>query len=195
MAPLDSCLSEKAPLEDTMEKTWCENLLTVLMADDDEDDYILVKSAFEAGPFTVDLRWVRDGQEAMDYLRHAGIYRAGGSSPRPDLILLDLIMPEKDGLETLKEIKGDRSLQRIPIVLLTTSRKQEHKSSGLKLGADSFIVKPHDFSDMVKIMSALHEHYFGIVRLPEKVTRPAFVRGERYATPSANRILCHADQI
>jgi len=145
-----------------------ENLLTVLMADDDEDDYLLVKSAFEAGHNNVDLRWVVDGQNAMDYLLRSGEYMAHGSAPRPDLILLDLIMPRKDGLETLKEIKSDRNLHKIPVVLLTSSKKHEHKSCGLMLGADSFIIKPNDFEEMVQVMGALHEHYFGIVRLPDR---------------------------
>lgn len=153
--------------EDSREQSWSEGLLVVLMADDDEDDYLLVKSAFDAGPIRVDLRWVTDGREAMDYLLRRGNYRAPESSPHPDLILLDIIMPGKDGLETLKEIKGNRKLQKIPVVLLTSSRKEEYQASGLRLGADSFIVKPHDFSQMVRILSDLHEHYFGIIRLPD----------------------------
>jgi CheY-like chemotaxis protein len=139
---------------------WSEDLLVVLMADDDEDDYLLVKRAFEAGPIRVDLRWVSDGEEAMDYLLRRGNYTEPESSPFPHLILLDIIMPQKDGLETLKEIKGNRWLQRIPVVLLTTSKKQEHEASGLRLGADSFIVKPHRsrywaiFANTTSVLSA-----------------------------------------
>jgi two-component system response regulator len=153
------------PMNSTEEKKG-ENLLIVLMADDDEDDYLLVKSAFEAGQNKVDLRWVENGQNAMDYLLHSGKYMAHESAPRLDLVLLDLMMPLKDGLETLKEIKGHRNLEKIPVVLLTSSKEHEHKSLGLMLGADSFITKPHDFEEMVKILGALHEHYFGIIRLP-----------------------------
>jgi CheY-like chemotaxis protein len=143
-----------------------ENLLVVLMVDDDEDDFILVDSAFAAGPMSVDLRWVPDGQEAMDYLLRRGNFNAPESSPRPDLILLDINMPRKDGLQTLKEIKADYKLHKIPVVLLTTATKEEHEASGLRLGADSFITKPDSFEDMVNILSHLHEHYFGIIRLP-----------------------------
>ena len=161
----DSKLAEN-PMNSPQEQQWGENLLIVLMADDDEDDYLLVKSAFEAGQNKVNLRWVDDGQKAMDYLLHRGKYMVHESAPRPDLILLDLMMPRKDGLETLREIKGHRNLQKIPVVLLTSSKEQEHKSTGLMLGADSFIVKPNDFEEMVQVLGVLHEHYFGIICLP-----------------------------
>jgi CheY-like chemotaxis protein len=144
--------------------------LVVLMVDDDEDDYALVKAAFEASAIKVDLRWVEDGQEAMDYLLHEGKYTAGGTRPRPDLILLDLVLPRKDGFETLKEIKGNAYLRKIPVVLLTSSTKEEHKSSGLKLGADSFIVKPCSLDQMIGVMGSLREYYFNIVSLPEKLS-------------------------
>ena len=144
--------------------------LIVLMADDDEDDYILVKTAFQASPIPVDLRWVEDGQEALDYLLHTGKYLAPETSPRPDLILLDLRMPRLDGLETLKEIKGHPNLREIPVVVLTSSTKQEYMSYGLKLGADSFIVKPYSLEEMVTIMGSLREYYFGVVSLPEKIS-------------------------
>ncbi len=159
-------------LKQSREQKWSEKLFVVLMVDDDEDDFMLVKCAFEAAPFKVDLRWVQDGKEAMNYLLHSGKYLKNTSSPRPDLILLDIWMPQQDGLETLKEIKGHPYLQKIPVVLLTSSENEKHKSSGLKLGASSFIVKPYDFEELVKILNALNEHYFGIIRLPDKATRP-----------------------
>lgn len=146
---------------------WRDESLVVMMADDDENDYIMVKSALEAAPTRVDLRWVADGQEAMNYLLRRGKYTAPESSPRPDLILLDLEMPLKDGLETLKEIKGNHRLRNIPLVMLTTSGIREHKASGLRPGADSLIIKPRSLDEMVRTMSDLHEHYFGIIRLPD----------------------------
>ncbi len=101
----------------------------------------------------------------MDYLLRRGKYTAPESSPRPDLILLDIIMPRKDGLETLKEIKGNQKLRKISVVLLTG--KRVHETAGLRLGADSFIVKPNNFDEMVRTMSNLHEHYFAIISLPD----------------------------
>jgi len=160
-------------LGDSRHQRWSEELLVVLMADDDQDHYVLVKSAFEASTNKVDLRWVSDGEEAMDYLLRRGKYAVQEFSPTPDLILLGLIMPRKDGLETLKEIKGDKRLRKIPVVVLATSRKQEHKASGRSLGADSFLLKPHDFDEMVHIINGLHEHYFGILRLPDREMGPA----------------------
>jgi CheY-like chemotaxis protein len=161
------------PVEDIVwdikEQRLNEPHLIVLMVDDDQDDYIVVKSAFEASLIKVDLRWVEDGQEAMDYLLHADKYLARDTSPRPDLILLDLILPRKDGFETLKDIKGHAYLRRIPVVLLTSSTMREHKSSGLELGADSFIVKPQSLDEMIRIMGSLHEYYFSIVSLPDKI--------------------------
>jgi CheY-like chemotaxis protein len=175
MANLGDCASVEDVVDGIREQKWHDHQVTVLMADDDEDDYILVKAAFEFCPIKVDLRWVGDGHEAMEYLLHCGNYLPRSTSPRPDLILLDLIMPRKDGLETLKEIKGHPYLEKIPVVLLTSSRKQEHVSSGLKLGADSFIFKPHSLGEMVRMVGTLRAYYFGIVRLPEKIWGPPFL--------------------
>jgi DNA-binding response OmpR family regulator len=167
--------SEKDVVDGIIHQKWNNHQVTVLMADDDEDDYILVKAAFEISPIEVDLRWVEDGEQAMDYLLHSGRYLARTTSPRPDLVLLDLMMPRKDGLETLKEIKGHPYLKKIPVVLLTSSRKEEHVSSGLKLGADSFIFKPQSLDEMVRMVGTLRAYYFGIVRLPDKIAGPPFL--------------------
>jgi CheY-like chemotaxis protein len=169
MAHVSNLASVEDVVRDFGELRCDDPKLVVLMADDDEDDYILVKTAFQASPITVDLRWVEDGQEALDYLLHLGKYTAHELSPRPDLILLDLKMPRMDGLETLKEIKGHPYLREIPVVVLTSSTKQEYMSYGLRLGADSFIVKPYSLEEMVNIMGSLREHYFGVVSLPEKI--------------------------
>lgn len=163
----------------------------VLMADDDEDDYILVKAAFEASQIKVDLRWVADGQEAMDYLLQTGKYMAQEPFRRPDLILLDIMMPRKDGLETLKDIKGHPYLKDIPVVLLTSSAKREVMPYGLKLGADSFIIKPHSLEEMIRIMGQLRDYYFGIVSLPEKIScsifPPVTGRGSDFGSPRCVR--------
>jgi DNA-binding response OmpR family regulator len=134
--------------------------LVILVADDDEDDFLLVKAVFETSTLPVDLRWVEDGQQAMDYLLHTDKYVAYETSPRPDLILLDLIMPRKDGLETLKEIKGHPYVSDIPVIVLTSSTSTDHMLSGLELGADSFFVKPSDLDERIAMLDFLCEYYF-----------------------------------
>lgn len=151
-----------------------EDPLVVMMADDDEADYLIVEKAFEAAPARVDLRWASDGRQAMDYLLRRGRYAAPQSSPRPDLILLDIVMPIKDGLETLKEIKGNSGLRRIPLMLLASAKIEEHEDSWLRLGANSFIIKPRSLDEVVARIDDLHENYFGIIRLPDHLEMKPF---------------------
>lgn len=151
-----------------MRKLDTEAKRIVLMADDDQEDFILVSEAFEENGLNVELHWVEDGEEAMDYLAHRGKYASPESSPRPDLILLDVTMPRKDGLETLKELKGHPELRKIPVVMLTASRKKEHMSSSYRFGADMFLIKPCSFAEMIQAMGSLCAYWFNIVRLPEK---------------------------
>ena len=137
------------------------------MADDDEDDRLLTQEALEENRITSDqLRFVEDGQELIDYLLHEGKYSEVSSAPRPDLILLDLNMPRKDGREALKEIKEHPDLRQIPIVVLTTSKADEDILRTYNLGVSSFITKPVDFQSMVKIMKTLGDYWFEIVELP-----------------------------
>ncbi len=142
-----------------------EELITILMADDDEDDCLMVKEALEEARLANDLRFVGDGEELMDYLYHRGKY-SGSNSPRPGLILLDLNIPRKDGREALKEIKGDPDLRQIPIVVLTTSKAEEDIYCTYDLGVNSFITKPVTFEGLVDVMKALAKYWFGIVELP-----------------------------
>lgn len=145
---------------------WGEGPLVVMVADDDENDYALVEKAFEDARAKVDLRWAANGQDAMDYLLHKGRYEPPESSPVPFLILLDLVMPVKDGLETLKEIKGHKGLRKIPLMLLVSTKIGNHEDRWLRLGADSFVIKPRRLDEMVAEIQDLHHHHFGIVRLP-----------------------------
>lgn len=128
---------------------------TILMADDDEDDCLLASSAFEEAGMRVELRLVEDGRELMEYLRHQGVFSDPEHSPRPDLILLDLNMPKKDGREALVEIKSDPEFGGIPVVILTTSREERDIELCRKTGAASFISKPNDFGEWVKIVESL----------------------------------------
>jgi CheY-like chemotaxis protein len=139
--------------------------ITILMADDDDDDRRLTKEALLEGRLANDLRFVENGEELMDYLRHQGKY-AGQETPRPGLILLDLNMPRKDGRAVLKEIKSDPELRTIPVVVLTTSHAEEDIYKSYDLGVNSYIVKPVTFEALVDILQTLEKYWFEIVELP-----------------------------
>ncbi|MGD0231528.1 MAG: response regulator [Syntrophorhabdales bacterium] len=143
--------------------------VTILMADDDQDDCLLVSTAFEESRLANDLRFVADGEELMDYLYRRGKYPDALTSPRPGLILLDLNMPRKDGREALKEIKNDAGLREIPVVVLTTSKEEEDILRSYNLGANSYITKPVTFEGLVDVIKSLGRYWFQVVELPCKV--------------------------
>ena len=140
--------------------------ITLLMADDDEDDRLLTRDALKEAKLANDFRFVEDGEELLDYLHQRGKYEDPALSPRPGLILLDLNMPKKDGREALKEIKADPELRQIPVVILTTSQAEEDVLRTYDLGASSFIIKPVTFEGLVEAMKALARYWFEIVVLP-----------------------------
>ena len=140
--------------------------ITILMADDDPDDQLMAKEAFEENQMLNPLQFVSDGEDLMDYLHQRGKYNSE-TAPRPGLILLDLNMPRKDGREALMEIKSDPSLKRIPIVVLTTSKSEEDILKSYDLGVSSFITKPVTFEDLVQVTKELGKYWFGIVVLPD----------------------------
>jgi len=142
--------------------------ITILMADDDEDDRILTQDALEESRVRNTLYCVEDGVELLEYLRREGKYADPVTSPRPGLILLDLNMPRKDGREALKEIKADPELRNIPVVILTTSGQEEDKIKGYNLGAASFITKPVNFEGLVELMKALGKYWIEFVELPNE---------------------------
>jgi CheY-like chemotaxis protein len=138
------------------------------MADDDEEDCELTRDALEDSRLANQMRFVGDGQELLDYLRHQGRY-AGGSAdaPRPGIILLDLNMPKLDGREALAEIKGDEALRRIPVVILTTSSDEADVLRSYNLGVNSFITKPVTFEGLVEVMRTWSRYWLEIVELPD----------------------------
>lgn len=140
--------------------------MTILMADDDEDDCLLALEAFAESRLANELRFVKDGEELMDYLYQRGKYTDLSKSPRPVLILLDLNMPKKDGREALKEIKANPHLRQIPVVVLTTSKAEEDVYRSYDVGANSFITKPVTFTSLVEVMKTLGKYWFEIVELP-----------------------------
>ena len=137
--------------------------ITILMADDDIDDCRLTREALEEGRLANDVRFVQDGQEMLDYLRHKGKYSGGTNAPRPGIILLDLNMPRLDGREALSIMKSDSDLRRIPVVVLTTSKADEDIVKSYDLGANSYIVKPVTFEALVDILQTLEKYWFQIV--------------------------------
>lgn len=140
--------------------------LKVLIAEDDDDDFLLVKDAFEESRILIDIFRARDGEELIDFLLHRGEFGDPESAPRPTLILLDLNMPRKDGREALAEIKAHPDLRMIPVVILTTSKAEEDIVSTYGLGVNSFIRKPVEFVDFVRIIQTLGDYWFEIVQLP-----------------------------
>ena len=145
----------------------------ILMADDDPDDRLLVRDALaecksETG--VVDLmRFVDDGEDLMDYLNRRGKFSDPASSPRPDLILLDLNMPRKDGREALREIRATAELRSIPVVVFTTSRAETDIKLVYGLGANSFITKPTAFDALVNTLSVLSRYWLHVVELPSMI--------------------------
>ncbi len=140
--------------------------IIILLADDDEDDCYLIKEAFEENCISNDLHIVNDGEDLMDYLNHRGDFSKINSFPKPDLILLDLNMPRKNGKEALAEIKQDPGLRKIPVVVLTTSEADEDIIKTYDLGVNSFITKPVSFDGLVEVIKTIGKYWFQIVKLP-----------------------------
>src|SRR5262245_57296629 len=140
--------------------------ITILMADDDSDDRLMTKEAFEESRVANDLRFVEDGLELMDYLYRRGKYSDPAASPRPGLILLDLNMPKKDGREALEEIKSDPKLRPIRVIVLTTSKAEEDILRSYDLSAASYITKPVTFAALTEVIKTLGKYWLEIVELP-----------------------------
>ena len=149
-----------------MSRTKDATPITILMADDDADDRQLTREALEDARLINDIRFVENGEELMEYLRHEGKWASPADAPRPGLILLDLNMPRKDGRTVLKEIKQDPEFRTIPVVILTTSKSDEDVYRSYDLGVNSYIVKPVTFEALVDILQTLEKYWFEIVELP-----------------------------
>ncbi|MBN1850143.1 MAG: response regulator [Deltaproteobacteria bacterium] len=134
---------------------------TVLIADDDADDCVLMREAFKENQFSGDLHFVNDGVEALQFLRSEGEYENQAVGELPTLFLLDLNMPKKDGREVLFEIKKDSRLNRIPIIVLTTSKMPEDITICEELGAASYITKPASYKELVRIVKDLEPYWQG----------------------------------
>jgi CheY-like chemotaxis protein len=140
-----------------------ERSVDILMADDDPEDQMLVRDAFTAADMGESLSVVNDGEELLEYLGRRGRYTG---AKRPDLLLLDLNMPRKDGREVLSEIKADPDLRTIPVVVLTTSSAEEDILRSYNLS--SYIQKPVTFDKLVAIVKTLAEYWCHVVELPPR---------------------------
>jgi CheY-like chemotaxis protein len=149
------------------------DLISVLLVDDDPGDVLLVKEAFEDHKVGNLLSVVSDGVEALSYVRGEGSY---ANVARPDLVLLDLNLPRKSGIEVLEEIKRDPALATILVVVLTTSEAEEDIVRAYKLHANAYITKPVDFDQFTRIVHQIDDFFIGLVKLPSAAKRPGELR-------------------
>jgi CheY-like chemotaxis protein len=140
--------------------------IKILVADDDPDDRMMIKEAFEESRLANELAFVEDGEQLLSYLRREGEFSNLAKTPYPGVILLDLNMPKMDGREALRELKADPQLCRIPVVVLTTSQAEEDIVRTYGLGVSSFITKPVTFEGLVEAVKVLCRYWIEIVALP-----------------------------
>ena len=138
----------------------------LLLVEDNPADIRLTQEALKEGQVPVNLSVVTDGVEAVDFLRRAGIYK---DAPRPDLILLDLNLPRKNGREVLSEIKNDPDLKRIPVLVMTTSKAQQDVARAYSLNANCYITKPMDLDEFMEVVRSIEDFWLEKASLPEKV--------------------------
>lgn len=139
--------------------------IEVLLAEDNRGDIRLTQKAFERGRVLNNLHVVTDGVEALHFLRQEGDY---AEKPKPDLILLDLKMPRKDGLDVLEEMNEDQELRRIPVVVLTSSEAEEDIVRSYDLNANAYMTKPVDFPGFIDVVERLEKFWLSVVKLPPK---------------------------
>jgi len=138
-------------------------MIEILLIDDDPGDVIITREAFAENKVRNHLSVVSDGETAMDFLRREGLF---ADAPRPDLILLDLNLPRKPGHEVLAEIKSDSDLQRIPVVVLTTSDAEEDILRSYDLHANAYVTKPVDFDCFLNVVRQIDDFFVTVVKLP-----------------------------
>jgi CheY-like chemotaxis protein len=140
-------------------------LIDVLLVEDDVGDVLLIQEAFADNKVRNRLHRVADGVEAIAFLRREGEY---ADAPRPDLVLLDLNLPRKDGREVLAEVKADEALKQIPVVVLTTSKADEDILRSYKLHANAYVTKPVDFERFIEVVRQIDEFFVTVVKLPPR---------------------------
>jgi chemotaxis family two-component system response regulator Rcp1 len=139
------------------------NLITILLVEDNPGDVRLVQEIFQDGKIFNRLQIARDGEQATDYLRQRGYYQ---DAPRPDLILLDLNLPKKNGAEVLEEIKTDPKLHSIPVIILTASKAEEDIARAYDHYANCYLTKPIDLNQFISVVQQIKTFWLSIVQLP-----------------------------
>jgi CheY-like chemotaxis protein len=139
------------------------DVIDILLVEDDEGDVLMTREAFEYHKIRNRLHVVNDGEKALQFLRRQGPY---ADAPRPGLILLDLNLPRKDGLEVLADLKADPELCVIPVVVLTTSEAEEDILRSYSLHANAYVSKPVDFSRFIEVIRQIDEFFVTVVKLP-----------------------------
>jgi len=137
----------------------------ILLAEDNPGDAKLTQKAFEEGNILNNLHIVENGVEAMDFLKQRGDYE---DKARPDLVLLDLNMPKKDGWDVLEEINEDPELRRIPVIVLTSSEAESDIVKSYELQANAYLSKPVDYSGFMDVVRSLEEFWLSVVKMPPK---------------------------
>jgi CheY-like chemotaxis protein len=142
-----------------------DKTIEILLVEDNPGDARLAKEAIRETRMRNHLSWVTDGVEALIFLRKQGEHQ---QAPRPDLILLDLNLPRKDGRELLAEIKQDEQFKRIPVIVLTTSEAEEDISRAYRLKANCYITKPPQLHQFIRIVKSIEDFWFRVARLPSE---------------------------
>jgi CheY-like chemotaxis protein len=142
-----------------------DGTFSILIAEDDEDDYTLIIDAIKSSQNKCQVNWVRDGEELLEYLNSTKDLGVGNKKD-PDIILLDLNMPKKDGREALEEIKSHSQFKNIPVIVLTTSQAKMDIQKVYDLGANSFIQKPFKYADFSSMMESFFKYWIHTVKLP-----------------------------
>ena len=150
----------------------------ILLAEDREDDILLVRRSFTKSFITNPLQVVRDGEEAIEYLKGEGRYANRAEFPLPALMLLDLKMPRRDGFEVIKWVRQQPGLRELPIVVLTSSENMRDVNTAYKLGANSFLVKPMEFDDFQAMTNFLSQYWLRLNKAPD-TSRPTRVREKK----------------
>lgn len=138
----------------------------ILLVEDNLQDIEIARRAFAKGRVKNELIVVRDGQEALDYLYRQGKYKDPASSPRPGMILLDLNLPKVGGMEVLQQIKKDEALKSIPVIVLTASPREEDVVRTYNLGVNTYIQKPVEFDNFMRVVHTVQEYWIVIASLP-----------------------------